>query len=114
MSKDKDFFKYLAKEIKVLLVDQYGDEKIVKIPVTWDYEWVDSVYGFKPTVTGANEKVLTKEEAENYAEIKNNDAEEVDSEIAEITPLAYEKIKNAKIYLFQNHCFLHNNSASSL
>ena len=79
--------KYLAKEVKVLVENQYGDQKVVTVPAKWDVQILSKVYrpeyvpeekNYKADADG-NVLVLTKD-GEVESEIK---AETDEDEIVE-------------------------------
>ena len=103
--------KYLAKNIKVLLVNQYGDEKVVEVPATWNVEFYSKVYfpeGYVPiekdyetdaegnlTITDKEGNVEVKKASEsdieniNIVETDNDTDEDIDdSDIDEVKGFA--------------------------
>ena len=63
-TKKEDLEKYMAPTVKVLLVDQYGNEKVVRVKADWDFDVVD--LQIEQSVKQYNEKLeARKKEEEN-------------------------------------------------
>ena len=91
--------KYLAKEVKVLVENQYGDQKVVTVPAKWDVNVLSKVYrpeGFVPNKNNykanADGKIVEIDAEGNEKEIKLGK----ETEESETTETGDNKDENAK------------------
>lgn len=86
--------KYLAKTIKVLLVDQYGNEKILRVDAKWNHEYYDLSDEHHMEVKEEKEQERIEEKkTEKEVVFDENDLEELKESLAETKDEAEAKVE---------------------